>query len=579
MSQATRAPFCLGALLLTLAVSTAAAAQPVGDDLKRRIDELFVDAGRSDAPGQAVAVIKDGEVVYENAFGMADLERGVALTTESVFEIGSVSKQFTAMCILLLENDGKLSLDDDVRTWIPELPVYERTISLRHLLHHTSGIRDVETLLPLVGVPWFNYYSEAQTLDLITRQQGLNFPPGEQYLYSNSGYTLLAQVVREVSGVSLREFARQRIFEPLGMAHTEFWDDPELIIEGRALPYARDEEGEWVQALWNLPFAGPSGVYTTLRDLARWDANFYDNQLGGGAELIERMTTPGVLENGETLDYAAGLVLDDYRDFEVVAHGGAWMGYRASMIRLPEERLTVVILSNASRIAGRTQAVADFFLPEEPGDAQPEQGTGEQATEELQFVDLPTEALEIWEGTYWNEDDQLLRTIEVRDGSLRYVRTSGEETELGALDDRRFVMIGPSVHVDVVFEGGSGPERTMTVTVGEDESLVFTPVPEASGQALERLAGSYWSAELDRELQLAVVDGELEASWADEARRVPVQQIKEGEFLAPGFVSIPWNDQDVRLVVKRSKSGAVEGLSLSCDMVRGVYLERVASPS
>ena len=191
----------LSALFLFLTAITFAEAVP--PSVAEKIDLLFEDVARSDAPGIAVAVIRDGEIVYRNAFGMADLERRVALTPDSVFEIGSVSKQFTAMSILLLEKDGKLSLDDDVRFYVPELPAYERPVTLRHLLHHTSGIRDIETLLPLVGWLYPNYLSPDDQLELIARQRALNFPPGDQFLYSNSGYLLLAEVVGRVSGENL----------------------------------------------------------------------------------------------------------------------------------------------------------------------------------------------------------------------------------------------------------------------------------------------------------------------------------------------------------------------------------------
>ena len=294
---------------LTLGLAAGLSAQTETEDLATQVDALFADWVDTDRPGAAVAVIRDGEIVHSNGFGMADLERGVPITVDSVFEIGSISKQFTAMCILLLEHDGKLSVDDDVRDFIPEMPSYEEPITLRHLLNHTSGIRDIETLFPLAGLSYLNEYPDAQQLDLITRQQALNFPPGEEYLYSNSGYLLLRLIVERVSGQSLREFAEERIFDPLGMTRTVFWERPRQIIPGRALAYSPREDGGWDYEVWHLGFQGPAGLYTTVGDLALWDANFYDNRLGGGAALIEKMETPGVLDSGEATDYAAGLVV------------------------------------------------------------------------------------------------------------------------------------------------------------------------------------------------------------------------------------------------------------------------------
>ena len=310
----------IAGLLILLTVAERPSANETSDP-SSQVDTLFAGWDNDDGPGATVAVIRGGDIVYQKGFGMADLERGVSITTESVFEIGSISKQFTAMCILLLENDRKLTLDDDIRTYIPEMPEYERQITLRHLLHHTSGVRDIETLIPLAGIPWFNVYTDEQKLELIARQKALNFPPGEQFLYSNSGYVLLSLVVSRVSGQSLRDFAEERIFGPLGMEHTVFWDRPGQIVPNRALAYSPQGEDGYRLEMWNMPFAGPAGIYTTVGDLALWDANFYDNKLGGGAELIERMETPGLLENGESCEYAAGLGIRTHNGLQMITHG------------------------------------------------------------------------------------------------------------------------------------------------------------------------------------------------------------------------------------------------------------------
>ena len=313
-------------LVCTMMLPLVTSAETEKPTVEAQMEELFAEVNRSDGPGAAVAVIRDGKIVYKNAFGMADLERRVALTSRSVFEIGSVSKQFTAMAILLLENDGKLSLEDDIRTHLPEMPVYEAPITIAHLLHHTSGIRDVETLLPMAGWPYTNYYSPWQQYELISRQKRLNFAPGEQHLYSNSGYSLLALIVERASGKTLREFAHERIFQPLGMHQTVSWDAPEQTVPDRALAYSPAADGGYELQMWYMPFVGPSGVYTNIVDLARWDANFYDNQLGGGAELIEKMTTPGTLNDGENTQYAGGLFVGPQEDHTLINHNGAWMG-------------------------------------------------------------------------------------------------------------------------------------------------------------------------------------------------------------------------------------------------------------
>ncbi len=563
--------FGLAFQIATLPAAPLVAGEPEQLDLGSRVDELYADQHRSDAPGGVVAVIENGRIVHETAFGMADLERGVAITTDSVFEIGSISKQFTAMCILLLELDGKLSVEDDVRKYVKELSEYERPITIRHLLHHTSGIRDIETLIPLAGIPWMNYSSHDDMLELVFRQRGLNFPPGDQYLYSNSGYLLLAEIVERVSGLSLRDFAANRIFEPLGMRSTQFWDHPSQIIERRAIAYEASADGGWDNALWYNPFAGPAGVYTSAGDLARWDANFYDNRLGGGAELIARMETPGLLESGEEIEYAMGLMVESYRDQRMVSHGGAWMGYRASLERFPDQRLTIVALSNGARGLGSFR-VANLYLDERlgrPDDEAESETSG--PFEPPPTVARPAKELARYEGVYWNETEAVLRRIELRDGALHYVRGEENASPLGALEEGDFVMIGPAMRVDVAFENDA---REMTVVVEGQEPLHFQRLEPPSSAASSSLTGSFWSAELDRELQLGLVDGKVVVSWADEATTAPAVMIGTNELLVQEFVAVPWYPQDVRLRLTRDGSGAVVGLTLSCDMVRGVVFEK-----
>ena len=563
----------IGCLFVTQGV----AAESDTPSLSAQIDELFADRNNSAAPGVVAAVIQDGRIVYENAFGMADLERGVALTPRSVFEIGSVSKQFTAMCILLLEQDGKLSLDDDVRAYFPEMPEYEHPITIRHLLHHTSGIRDIETLIPLAGWHYTNYYTPSRQLELITRQKELNFIPGSRFLYSNSGYLLLAYMVERVSGQTLREFADERIFRPLGMRHTVFWDTPGQIIKDRAIPYSTGPDGSYQMALWYLPFAGPSGLYTTVQDLALWDANFYDNKLGGGAELIEKMVTPGTLNDGEPADYAAGLFVSDRGGQAVIEHGGAWMGYRAQVSRFPERRLTVIILSNASSIDVPVSSIADL-LPEgatpESAPATPESQSPE--SEAPSTIDLPLDVLAQYEGTYWSEPDLLLRTIEVRDGVLHYVRGEDNSTELGALEAGRFVMIDVGGHVEVEFATGNGIQaRSMAVTIEEQEATQFKRLESLPAESLADHEGRYWSDELERELRLQVEEGRVHLGWADDALLAPAVQIGPDDLLVRQFVEVPWYPQDVRILLERDDSNQVTGLSLSCDMVRGLAFVRM----
>src|SRR5438132_6522627 len=287
------------------------ASHQAGSDLaaNEKVDRLFARWAKPDSPGCAVAIIKDGQIIYKHGYGVADLEHNVPITSTTVFDIGSISKQFTAMSIGLLAKQGKLSLDDDIRKYIPEIPNYGTPITIRHLIYHTSGIRDYLPLMALAGMPSENYYAYKQMLDLLARQKQLNFKPGDEHLYSNSGYLLLAQIVKKASGKSLREFADDNIFKPLGMNKTGFVDDHTLIVMNRATGFTPKEDGSGYQR--NISFfdlVGDGGLMTTVEDLFLWDENFYENKVGGGGrELINQVLTPGKLNNGKTLDYAYGL--------------------------------------------------------------------------------------------------------------------------------------------------------------------------------------------------------------------------------------------------------------------------------
>jgi CubicO group peptidase (beta-lactamase class C family) len=354
----------LAATLSMLSVSHAAVPATT-DDLRQRTDELFAPWTRSDSPGCALATTQDGRIVLERGYGMADLEQGVAIRPDTVFNMASVSKQFTTMAILLLAEGGKLSLDDDVRKYMPELRNYGKTITIRQLGNHTSGLRDYPELLALGGWNWVDDVPTARALDVITRQKQLNFAPGSKYTYSNTGYFLLAQIVRQVSGQSLGEFAGERIFKPLNMLHTRFYDDRRMIVKNRAVGHSRDDDGT-VRA-WRPTYevVGDGGLLTTVQDMAIWERNFIEPRLGRNPQaLVAQLTEPGRLNDASNVAYGFGLELGDYRGLHTVYHGGGIPGYATFMLRFPDQRFSVQVLCNQGGLPARNLAysVADLYL-------------------------------------------------------------------------------------------------------------------------------------------------------------------------------------------------------------------------
>lgn len=350
-----------------LAVSAAvllmspAIAAPTAD-----IDPIFAKWSSPVSPGCAVAVAQDGKTVLDRAYGAADLEHGVPNTPATVFEAGSVSKQFVAAAILLLAESGKLKLSDDVRTYVPELPDYGQAITIDHLLSHTSGLRDWGSVMALAGWPRMTRaYTPADVLDVIVRQKRLNYRPGTEYSYTNSGYNLMALIVERVSGSPLAAFTAERLFKPLGMRSTSWRDDFRRIVPGRAIAYQKGSAG-YEQAMPFEDAYGNGGLLTTTADLLRWNDALTSGALGPfvTAELQRR----AVLAGGTPITYARGLFVDRYKGENQVSHGGATGGYRAWLGRLPDKRLSIALLCNADDVdsSGLAHQVLDRFLDASP---------------------------------------------------------------------------------------------------------------------------------------------------------------------------------------------------------------------
>jgi CubicO group peptidase (beta-lactamase class C family) len=478
--------------------------QPIAasDTLESRIDAVFADLDSTHSPGCAAAVYKNGEIFYTNGYGMANLEHGVPITPKTVFDIGSTSKQFTAAAAALLALDGKLSLDDDIRKFIPEMPSYDRTITVRHLIHHTSGVRDYGILLALSGIDDHNFFTYAELVDLSARQKNLNFLPGDDHLYSNSGYILLAVIVERVSGMTFGEFVTQRIFEPLGMKSTLVYEDRDRIVPHRATGYSWGEDGEArIDHYWNFALAGDGQVLTTVEDLLHWDDNFYRPEVGGD-EFIEMMLTRGVFTDGTEMPYALGLYHGDYRGVKTVHHGGAWGGFRAQFVRVPEHRLSTVVLCNlgSSSPDDRAHRILDIVLEEHLDPV-------EEASEAVAVV-LDPEALEGLEGEYQLEIGLLFK-ISVKDATLFMEAGGMPSMEMIPFSETEFNVA--ELGVMIVFERDAAG-RALEVSARQGSTVIGGKRLDAYDPTQTELAGytgDYYSDELDAVWRIAGGDGTL----------------------------------------------------------------------
>lgn len=335
------------------------------DSCTKLVDQMFSQLDKKDTPGCVIAVIKDSNIIYKRAFGMADLERDVPLTTKSVFELGSMSKQFLAMCILLLLEEGKISLGDDIRKYIYEFPDYGYKITINNLIYHTSGIRDYYELMSLAGMPVFNHYSTKQTLDLIVRQKELNFKPGDEHLYSNSGYFLLGIIVKRIVGESLGEYVKKNIFKPLNMNSSLYYDDFTRIVKNRAIGYFSKKEGGYGIGISLFDIVGDGGVLSTVEDLFLWEQNFFNNKLGKDPKkIIQQYFKTGTLNNGKKIKYAFGLRIDTYKRKKLITHGGGWCGYQSQINHFPKQNFSIIYLSNLEDFEPLTliNKITDIYL-------------------------------------------------------------------------------------------------------------------------------------------------------------------------------------------------------------------------
>lgn len=532
--------------MLAMGLPVAAVAQSPAES----VNSIFAFATNS-TPGCAVSAIRNGAVEYAKGYGMADLEHDVPITPQTPFYLASVSKQFTAAAVNLLVLDGKISLDDDVRKTIPEVPDYGTPITLRHLMHHTSGLRDYLTLFWLAGLSDFTI-TNTDFLEMVGRQRALSFRPGEQYSYSNTGYVLLSIAVERVSGKSLRAFAQERLFAPLDMTSTQFRDHHNMLIKGRALAYAPSGTEGYTLSVPHFDVVGDGGLYSTVEDLARWESNFLEPRVGG-AEWLKLEGQRGRLNSGTSIPYGAGLRHGTYRGEPTVEHGGSLGGYNNMLLRFPARRFSVAVMCNGNSVSSGLLArrVADVYLGDvlEPVEA---------ATVPTATSDVSVEKLARYKGSFFDDRTMLMRDVVVEDGRLYYSRGPNNRTELVALGGTRFQLAGtPTV---AVF---SAQADTLRVETPETTDIVFRRVRAVEPRDLRSYAGSYESGELKVTWVVTAGDSSLTVR---PARETPIRldPAFEDAFRSPSIFA--------RFI--RDKKGEIVAVDVSADGASNVRFDR-----
>ncbi len=423
-------------------------------------DEVFADLTKSGSPGCALAVARDGKIIYEKGYGRANIEGDVEITARTVFDIGSTSKQFTAASVLLLEKQGKLSVQDDIRKYLPEIPDYGHKITILNLLNHTSGLRDYLGLFELAGVNIDSVTTDQDALAILARQKRLNFEPGSDWLYSNSGFFLLSVIVKRASGK----------------------DEHTLLLANRALAYdPKDAGAGYTLDVSYFEQTGDGAVHTSVEDLLKWDENFYSGKVGG-KDFLDEIQEPGKLNNGKTLDYAKGLFVGKYRGLRFVDHGGSWGGYRAQLLRFPEQHFSVACLCNLANAnpEKRAHEVADIFLAEEMKEPKPAREADFEKREKKPTVALAAEKLRAYSGHFRSEELLATYTIGIKDGKLMLqdiqegngFMHSPQHLALRAAGPETFE--GDDEGLEFVFQrDGSGNVWGFTLDAGRTRGLTF----------------------------------------------------------------------------------------------------------
>jgi CubicO group peptidase (beta-lactamase class C family) len=537
-------------LLLLPAISLT---QSGGNDLTAQVDKIFAQFDKPDSPGCALAVIKDSQIVYKRGYGMADLDHDVPIKPDTPFHVASVSKQFAAFAILLLAQQGKLSLDDKVQKYITELREFAQPITIRHLLHHTSGLRDQWNLLIMSG--WRlgeDVVRDDDILDLVSRMKELNFKPGDQHAYSNTGYTLLAYIVKRVSGRSLREFAEANIFKPLGMTRTIFRDDHAIIVKQQAYAYNSGPNSTFKLSVPNYDTVGASSLVTTVEDLARWDQNFYDKKVGGDW-VIEEMQVRGQLNDGEHIPYARGVVMGSYRGLKVVEHSGGDAGYRSHLMRFPDQRFSVACLcnyggTNPSRFA---RQVADLYLasvlsPEPAKPASP-----------VAAITLTEQELKNKVGVYWDGAAEEMGRVSTSDGKLQ-LSVAGLNAELIPIEANRFR--AAEQPVEAVFESSpAGNPLRLRLNITGRRPMSMDAVPPADASKLSEYEGAYYSEEIDSTYRVTLKDGNLVVTRKKAGPAQLTPRFRDA-FSSPGILGV--------FRFTRDAQNRINGLRLSAGRVR-----------
>lgn len=529
---------------------------------KAEIDNLFVEWDKPHVPGAALGIIQDGKLIYTRGYGMANLEYGIPINSKSVFRIGSTSKQFTAACIILLAQKNKLKLSDTLDKFFPDFPSYAKDITVQHLLNHTSGIRDYFTLADLKGLRADDYFDDDDLMHWLESQQSLNFKPGEEFSYTNSGYWLLGQIVNKVAEMNMAEFARKEIFKPLGMINTHFHNDHNHIVKNRASGYYPKDNDNFRINMTTLNMIGDGGIFTTIEDILLWDNAFYQSTVLN-TEFWDLMLKKTQLNNSKMINYASGLAISEYKGLKSIHHAGAFAGFKSQLLRFPDHHTSIVLFANRGDTSPGDMAskVADIILKDKFVENPP---IKPQLNNDINSIDAKVYSLTQLIGQYQVRPGVVL-DFAIKDDILHAHQSWNDKNYNLKRIHGNMYQIPDDATISFTFaELNDNSAQLLIVNQnGEDSEWTRKITADNSKIDLNDYVGKYHSQELDRTMDLYLKDKQLFLTINSKEQ---------------GNLSIEVMDKfiikNVEFVFER-KDNKVIGFSINADDIRNLKAEKL----
>lgn len=543
-------------ILITLLISLGQLS--FAQKINSQIDELFNEFNQSNHPGCVISIMKDNEVVFSKSYGQENIQYNIPNSTETIFNIGSVSKQFTAMGIVLLQQKGELSFDDNIRKYLPEMDVIAETITIRQLLHHTSGIRSTPEIFGLAGWRDGDAITTLDDYQYLCKQTTLNFTPGSEFMYSNSGYVLLAKIIEAVTNQSYASWMEDTIFLPLGMTNTFVDEANNLSNANKATPYEQVSQTDFIFTKNSSLDIGASNIYSTANDLSKWMNNF-NNSTTSWENAFQLLQTTDELTNGEENRYAFGVLLDEFAGNPRIQHTGGVPGFLSYSMYYPEEKLTIVLLSNyvSREVNDKYMELTQLFLKNKE----------KQKITKAKFpkaISLSKQTAGLFEGDYWNSSENYPRKILYSNDTLWYMRDNGSQSPLTYTGNNSFYIGGINALVIVQFELNT--ERQMIVTDGDNEPTHFSEYDSLpiSIESLEAYTGEFYSKELETTYTISLREGTL-FGYHSRHGEFEIGILKHDLTDWSGFATSEY---------KRDSNGKIEGFYVSLNRVREVWFDK-----